>query len=346
MSRKGINIKILNNKKKKINDISGEKEEKSIDINSYSISEENINNNNNEKKLIEKIESLNQNDISEEKEEPKETKHKSKKLNKEKQNSNSNRTIKFRNSKKKNINYTETNTITNADLIQKPEKILKKKKRLSLTNTIQEDQDLLDIPENPEITLRQKLSHFFETNHRLFYIRIIVSILTTFSYIYYIICTYKPSLFESLNYIDFFVCIFVIIEHVINALLAHHIFKYLISYESIINFFIEIPPFFSLLCDDYVSNRLYRFINITRVFRLTKSYIIMDIYQNGEKSVGSQILNIILSLLLIIFIFAGVVHMFDYENVIDQLKLAYLEENRYYLNHRKYYHHYLYFIIV
>ena len=346
MSRKGINIKILNNKKKKINDISGEKEEKSIDINSYSISEENINNNNNEKKLIEKIESLNQNDISEEKEEPKETKHKSKKLNKEKQNSNSNRTIKFRNSKKKNINYTETNTITNADLIQKPEKILKKKKRLSLTNTIQEDQDLLDIPENPEITLRQKLSHFFETNHRLFYIRIIVSILTTFSYIYYIICTYKPSLFKSLNYIDFFVCIFVIIEHVINALLAHHIFKYLISYESIINFFIEIPPFFSLLCDDYVSNRLYRFINITRVFRLTKSYIIMDIYQNGEKSVGSQILNIILSLLLIIFIFAGVVHMFDYENVIDQLKLAYLEENRYYLNHRKYYHHYLYFIIV
>jgi len=50
--------------------------------------------------------------------------------------------------------------------------------------------------------------------------------------------------------------------------------------------------------------------------------------------------------LLIIFIFAGVVQMLDYENVIDQLNLAYSEEKRYFLNLRKHYHHYLYFIIV
>ena len=72
----------------------------------------------------------------------------------------------------------------------------------------------------------------------------------------------------------------------------------------------------------------------------------MDIYQHGEKSVKSQILNIILSILLIIFTFAGVVQMFDLENVIDQLKIAYLPETHYYLNHRKQYHHYVYFIIV
>ena len=38
--------------------------------------------------------------------------------------------------------------------------------------------------------------------------------------------------------------------------------------------------------------------------------------------------------------------MLDLENVLDQLKIAYLPEDKYYLNHRKQYHHYLYFIVV
>ena len=269
-----------------------------------------------------------------------------KKLKKNKENSSSNRTIKFRNSKKLSMNYTETNTITNADFIQKTEKILKKKRRISVTKTIQEGLDLLEIPEIPTLTTQQKLSRFFESNNRLFYIRIIVITITTLSYIYYVICTYMPELFKSLNYIDFFVCTFLIIEHVINILISHYFWKFLTSIESLVNFVIEIPPFFSLLCDDNIGSNWYRFINFTRVLRLIKCYIIMDIYQNGEKSVKSQILNIILSILLIIFIFAGEVQIYDYDDVIDQLKLSYLEESRYYLNHRKYYHHYIYFIIV
>ena len=269
-----------------------------------------------------------------------------KKLKKNKENSSSNRTIKFRNSKKLSMNYTETNTVTNADFIQKTEKILKKKRRISVTKTIQEGQDLLEIPEIPTLTTRQKLSRFFESNNRLFYIRIIVITITTLSYIYYVICTYIPELFKSLNYIDFFVCTLLIIEHVINILISHYFWKFLTSIESLVNFVIEIPPFFSLLCDDNIGSNWYRFINFTRVLRLIKCYIIMDIYQNGEKSVKSQILNIILSILLIIFIFAGEVQIYDYDDVIDQLKLSYLEESRYYLNHRKYYHHYIYFIIV
>ena len=269
-----------------------------------------------------------------------------KKLKKNKENSSSNRTIKFRNSKKLSMNYTETNTVTNADFIQKTEKILKKKRRISVTKTIQEGQDLLEIPEIPTLTTRQKLSRFFESNNRLFYIRIIVITITTLSYIYYVICTYMPELFKSLNYIDFFVCTLLIIEHVINIFISHYFWKFLTSIESLVNFVIEIPPFFSLLCDDNIGSNWYRFINFTRVLRLIKCYIIMDIYQNDEKSVKSQILNIILSILLIIFIFAGEVQIYDYDDVIDQLKLSYLEESRYYLNHRKYYHHYIYFIIV
>ena len=345
-SRKGVNIKIFNGSNlKKANEYKEEKEEKSIDINSCSISEQNINDINKIQKLDKNNESLNQDYVSEEKEEPKQI---AKMLIKDKENSSSNRTIKFRNNKNINNNYTETNTYTNADLLQRTERILKKRKRNAVkrVSTIGNDQEIIIIEENTQLTIRQKLSHFFEANNRLFYFRIIVSILNTFSFIYYIICTYKPNLFKSLDYIDFFLCASVIIEHIVDALLAHHFFKFLFSFESIINFFIEIPPFFSLLCEGYITNKFYRFINITRVFRLTKCYIIIDIYQNGEKSVKSQILNIILSILLIIFTFAGVVHMLDLENVDEQLKLAYLTEDKYYLNLRKEYHHYLYFIIV
>ena len=345
MSRKGINIKTLNTSKNNLdNNIKGQKEENSLEINSYSISEEKINDNINIPKLIKNNESIkyDKKGIGE-----KGSTLKAKKtLNKNKDNSSSNRTIKFRNQQKISIDYTETNAVTNAGLLQGPEKILKKKKRVSITNTIQEGQDLLEIPETPQLTTRQKLSRFFESNNRLFYIRIIVITLTTLSYIYYVVCTYKPKLFKSLNYIDFVVCSLLIIEHIINILISHYFWKFLYSIESLVNFVIEIPPFFSLLCDDDIGSNWYRFINFTRVLRLIKCYIIMDIYQNGEKSVKSQILNIILSILLIIFIFAGEVQIYDYDNVIEQLKLSYGEESRYYLNHRKYYHHYIYFIIV
>ena len=100
------------------------------------------------------------------------------------------------------------------------------------------------------------------------------------------------------------------------------------------------------MCKNFHTDKLYRFINITRVTRLTKSYIIMDIIQSREKSVKNQILNIIFTLLLIIFLFAGVIHMLDFENIEENLKIEYRVEERTNLLLRRYFHHYLYFIIV
>lgn len=120
--------------------------------------------------------------------------------------------------------------------------------------TIKTEQSLSLIDEEDnQLTIRQRLTQFFDLNDRLFYLKIIVSALATISYIYYIICTYKRKLFKSLNYIDYFICSLVIIEHIINILLAHHIFLYLISIDSLINFLIEIPLFFI-----YVLRLLFR----------------------------------------------------------------------------------------
>ena len=98
-----------------------------------------------------------------------------KKLNKDKENSSSNQTIKFRNTKKMlSNNYTETNTNTNADLLQRTERILKKRKRKSFKriSTIDNGEEIVQLEEVTQLTTRQKLTHFFETNNRLFYIRI------------------------------------------------------------------------------------------------------------------------------------------------------------------------------
>ena len=248
-----------------------------------------------------------------------------------------------------NDNMIETNTL--GDLIPKtnnlnnnPNYKYRNKKSIKKIRTI--DSISQKEEEDSQLTLRQRLTQFFEQNDRLFYIKIIVNFLATLSSIFYFVCTYKQNLFKILNYIDFFICSLVILEHIINFLLAHHIFLYLISLESLLNFFIEIPPFFTSMCKNFHTDILYRFINITRVTRLTKSYIVMDIIQSREKSVKNQILNIIFTLLLIIFLFAGVIQMLDFENIEENLKIEFRVEERTNLLLRRYFHHYLYFIIV
>ena len=342
MSRKGKIINDINDSNfgNQIKVFDKDKQEKSLDINSISISEQ-IMNNNNEDKLIKMKDSLNKEEFSENIEQIESI------MKKSKEKAPGNKTVKFKNSNKIRYNYTLSNANTISDLIQPTEKIFKKKKnkKVKRLKTINSDMNLPIVEENNKLTIRQKLSQFFESNKRLFYLRIIVISLTTLSYIYYVICTYKTDLFKSLNYIDFFICFAVIIEHMINIILSHHIFKYLISIESLINFIIEIPPFFSLLSDDNLGN-LYRFINITRVLRLAKCYILMELLHHGEKNVNNQILNIIISILLIIFIFSGIVQIFDLENVLDELKISYIPEKHHFLNLRKNYHHYIYFVVV
>ena len=335
-----------NTNKLNLNDFELKKEENSKQDNSYSISGQNINKKydiNNSDFLDDSLNSEFENEINSFRNS---TKPKGLNL--------SNASFKkrtYRNSVvniNNNILRSETNTM--GDLIPKTNnKTTKSNKRIKKRKTIKKMQTIESFShleeEDNQLTIRQRLTQFFELNNRLFYIKMIVSILNSLSYIYYLICTYKPTLFKSLNYVDYIVCSLVIIEHIINILLAHHILSYLISIESLINFFIEIPPFFSFMCEDYHLNILYRFINITRVTRLMKSYILMDIIQAGEKSVKSQILNIIFSILLIILIFAGVVQMLDFENVDEQMKIEF-GPGRHNLLLRRYFHHYFYFIIV
>ena len=207
-------------------------------------------------------------------------------------------------------------------------------------------EDIIEQQEENDINCRQRLTRFLELHDRLYYIKMIIYILSFISFFYYVACTYVNSLFPSLNYIDFFICAVYIFEHLINIILAHHFFFYIISVESIILFLLEIPPFFSLLCSNFHLNSFYRFINITRVLRFLKASNIVDLVLGGEKNVSSQIINIISTLISLVLVWGGIIQQLEIGYVEENLLITFETLSRRNLLLRRHFHHYIYFVVV
>ncbi len=248
-----------------------------------------------------------------------------------------------------NINI-NNNSINNRSILQINKMQMNKNKNKKNENQKRQSmqlskEDLNEQYVENDINFRQRLTRFLELHDRLFYIKLIICILSLLSFIYYVACTYINSLFPSLNYIDFFICTTYIIEHLLNIILAHHFFLYIISMESLTLFLLEIPPFFSLLCSNFHLDSFYRFINITRVLRLLKAISMLDLF-GGEKSVNSQIINIISTLITIVLVWGGIIQMLDLGEVENGLKITFDELGRKMLLLRYHFHHYIYFSIV
>ena len=64
-------------------------------------------------------------------------------------------------------------------------------------------EDIIEQQEENDINCRQRLTRFLELHDRLYYIKMIIYILSFISFFYYVACTYVNSLFPSLNYITF-----------------------------------------------------------------------------------------------------------------------------------------------
>ena len=250
-------------------------------------------------------------------------------------NSNSN----YSNKKQNSLHREKLSTNNKKKTSRTSKEIIKKE-----SEQISKEDNIEQNKEN-DINFRQRLTRFLELHDRLFYIKLIICILSLISFIYYVICTYVHSLFPSLNYIDFFICTTYIIEHLINIILAHHFLLYIFSMESLTSILLEFPPFFSLLCSDFHLNSFYRFINITRVLRLLKVINVIDLFE-GEKSVNTQIINIISTLVTIILVWGGIIQMLDLGVVENALKITFDELGRKILLLRYHFHHYIYFSTV
>ena len=78
----------------------------------------------------------------------------------------------------------------------------------------------------------------------------------------------------------------------------------------------RITPLFVFLCENYDIVLIYRTINMTRVLLLLKAYKIIELFQGEEKSVYSQIIYIIITLIIMLLIWAGIIQMSDLGYVI------------------------------
>jgi len=194
-------------------------------------------------------------------------------------------------------------------------------------------------------TCRQKLDRFLSINNRFYKLKLVINIISLISFIFYIICTYFPKLFKYFNYIDYFICVIFITEHIMKMILSHHIINYIISLESLLNFITEIPPFFIFLCKDFRFDLGFRLINSTRVFRIVRAYRLIEMVQT-EKTVHLQIINIILTLFTIILTWAGIIQIQEMKAVYDKSLIVFDTIDINNLKLFRYYHHYIYFIIV
>ena len=219
--------------------------------------------------------------------------------------------------------------------------IRKKESGLSINDFKDQQEDINDM------NCRQIIKRFFENNNKINYVQTAIYSISLLSFIFYVVCTYINKLFKYMDYVDYFVCPIYIIGHLINILIAHQPFTYLISSDSIIYFILEIPPLFSSLCDDYYSNWFYKFINMTRVMRILKAVNLVEIFVGKEiNDVTNQIITIISNLVMLILLLGGTIQIFDLAYVTDSLKITYDTLSRKNLLLRKHFHHYIYFSIV
>jgi len=204
--------------------------------------------------------------------------------------------------------------------------------------------------ESPNVkSFRQVLDAFLTTKKRKLTIQFIVSIVSFASVMFYIICTYFTKFFGYLDYIDYFICFVYLVDFLINICLAHHRLNYLLSYYSILELFLFIPPLLSSITNGKNAEMALIFkkiINVSRVLRVIPFFKIFYVYKSNENDVKKQIWMIMITLIMTVIISSGIMQILELDEVEKRLSITYHDFERGMLMMRRHFHHYLYFIVV
>ena len=239
--------------------------------------------------------------------------------------------------KKKKKNHNVERRITHKET--------KRKATITKFNAVEHENS--EDEEEEKKNFRQIVDKFFSIGHRLNILQIITSGVSLLSFIFYVICTYKTSLFKIMNYLDFLIIGCYFVEYMVHFILAHHRLAYVLTLDSLINLFTMVPGIFGFITKDYMTSGIYMFINTSRVFRFLRIPRIINIFKNNEENnVNKQVTMIIITLLNIIFIFAGAIQIIEYNEVEKSIKIQNDELSLLALHMRTKFHHYLYFTVV
>lgn len=240
-------------------------------------------------------------------------------------------------------------------LKENPQKIKKERTRRQLRNNahhgslvqknivheiVNEEQE-----EEKKKTFVEMLDKFISVGKRSFYLQAFISIISTLNFIHYVVCTYEPSLFDSLRYCEIFLNLVYFLEYLMNIMLAHHRISYILSLNSLINLVTMVPSFFSFIPNDPLHDDLYMVINCTRVIRVLRIFHIFYL-DKTEDNDNRRLMMIINSLVQLILISAGITQIVEQSAIEKKIALATNQLLKNNLKMRTKFHHYIYFTVV
>lgn len=176
--------------------------------------------------------------------------------------------------------------------------------------------------------------------------KLIIPLLSTLTFLTYIMCTYFPIIFSPFRYIDMVACCVFLSEEIYLIIKAQHRIAFIFSLDSILNILTSVPPFFVFLADDPFEDWLYMFINASRVIRVLRLWQLVNMIQWKVNKNTKQLISFGCSMLQIIFIFAGLAQIVEYSELKYRMKITHNELALHNLTMRSKYHHYIYFLIV
>jgi hypothetical protein len=128
---------------------------------------------------------------------------------------------------------------------------------------LQNELDLINNEsEEEQKTFRQYLNDFLSNGFLKNFIEFLSLLLTLFSYIVYIISTYNPDKnYDWYFYICYGISAYFILETILNIYLAQHRISYLFEFDTLIELYTSIMPFFEKI----QNHNLHKFVELSRV---------------------------------------------------------------------------------
>jgi len=243
-----------------------------------------------------------------------------------------------------NDNNIKTNNALNNELVEseneKDEDIYDEEKKL-LTNYIKYQNIVEKKEEEFEIGWKLRLELFLNNSKVKNFINYTSCILSSTSFIIYIVSTYYPLIdFSWVKILDYIFCSFFVIEFCINLFLSNHKLFFFLNFETIADFLIAVFPFFSEIDNLF----LQKFIECTKgllLFKATK--VIIKNFRTSENNITRLITGAIINFLNILIFATCVFRVVE----IDTINY-YIMNPDYRAKSLKYqvnFHEFLYFII-
>ena len=239
------------------------------------------------------------------------------------------------------------NELGSEEVLLKSNREKVEKKRKSIFDSVYEDGEKYNHKEyeDEEIKVDTSFGQYIDTmlkTEKLHNITQLISfIFALFIFFGYIVGTYFP-----LNYMHWFnianiaIATFYNLQTIKNLYLTQHKIIYLLTFQTLVELFTSIYPYFYFI-DNYYNLKVLEIARVLHLFRITKY---LESFKYIEDNLTKAIIEIAISLSFAIFFFASIFRIAE----IDELQQLIINpDNRVYvLSSQMKYHEFLYFTII